>query len=261
MAQLTMPMRKAELGNPTASDMKVWKCQSCLTLRDPMECSPPGSSVHGILQARVLKWVAISCSRGSRWPRDWTQVSCFAGRFFTVWTTREAHDIETHSGWRNSAAQTPRWAAWPSQVATTAVLALPLPGRPGLLSQQPSLNVPWPRAHWATTYASHDTAVCHGMLSRVWFSVIPWPVACQAALFVGFSWHFLPQGTFLTQGSNLSLLRHLYCRRTVCWLSRWGRLKTVDEQIKWQQLALKTQVKAHSLEWLQFKRLKIPSVD
>ena len=42
--------------------------------------SPPGSSVHGILQARVLEWVAISFSRGSSWPRDWTQVSCIAGR-------------------------------------------------------------------------------------------------------------------------------------------------------------------------------------
>ena len=49
--------------------------QSCLTLCDPMDCSPPGSSVHGILQARILEWVAISFSRGSSWPRDWTQVS------------------------------------------------------------------------------------------------------------------------------------------------------------------------------------------
>ena len=46
-----------------------------------MDCSPPGSSVHGILQARILEWVAMSSSRGSSWPRDWTQVSCIAGRF------------------------------------------------------------------------------------------------------------------------------------------------------------------------------------
>ena len=45
-------------------------------------CSLPGSSVHGILQARILKWVAIPFSRGTSWPRDWTQVSCIAGRFF-----------------------------------------------------------------------------------------------------------------------------------------------------------------------------------
>ena len=55
-----------------------------------MDCSMPGSSVHGILQARILGWVAMSFSRGFSWPRDQTWVSCFAGRHFTMWTTREA---------------------------------------------------------------------------------------------------------------------------------------------------------------------------
>ena len=64
--------------------------QSCLTVYDPMDCSPPGSSVHGILQARILEWVAMPFSRGSSQPRDRTQVSCIAGGFFTVWATREA---------------------------------------------------------------------------------------------------------------------------------------------------------------------------
>ena len=54
--------------------------QSCPTLCDPMDYSLPGSSVHGIFQARVLEWIAISFSRGSSWPRDRTQVSCVAGR-------------------------------------------------------------------------------------------------------------------------------------------------------------------------------------
>ena len=63
--------------------------QSCLTLCDPRDCSPPGSSVHGIFQARVLEWVAISFSRGSSQLRDWTLVSCIAGRHFTIWATRE----------------------------------------------------------------------------------------------------------------------------------------------------------------------------
>ena len=58
--------------------------QSCLMLCDPMDCSPPGSSVHGILQARILEWVAMPSSRGSSWPRDQTWVSCIAGRFFTA---------------------------------------------------------------------------------------------------------------------------------------------------------------------------------
>ena len=64
--------------------------QSCPTLSDPMDCSPPGSSVHGISQARVLEWVAIPFSRISSWPRDRTQVSHIADRFFTIWVTREA---------------------------------------------------------------------------------------------------------------------------------------------------------------------------
>ena len=67
----------------------VLVAQSCPTLCDPMDCSPPGSSVHEIFQARILEWVAISFSRGSSQPRDWTRVSCTAGRFFTDWATRE----------------------------------------------------------------------------------------------------------------------------------------------------------------------------
>ena len=52
--------------------------QSCLTLYDPMDCSPLGSSVHRIVQARILKWVAMPSFRGSFWPRNWTQVSCIS---------------------------------------------------------------------------------------------------------------------------------------------------------------------------------------
>ena len=55
-----------------------------LTVCDPMDCSPPGSPVHGILQARILEWVAIAFSRGSSRPRDQTQVSCIAGRRFNL---------------------------------------------------------------------------------------------------------------------------------------------------------------------------------
>ena len=103
--------------------------QLCLTLCDPMDCSPPGSFVHGILQARILEWIAIPSSRGSSQPRDltqslpyctwilyglshqespgilewvaypfssgsspprnWTCISCIMGEFFTNWATRE----------------------------------------------------------------------------------------------------------------------------------------------------------------------------
>ena len=67
------------------NEVKVLVAHSCL-----MNCSLPGSSVHGILQAVVLEWFANSSSRGSSQPRDWTQVSRAVGRFFTVWATREA---------------------------------------------------------------------------------------------------------------------------------------------------------------------------
>ena len=55
----------------------------CLTLCDPMDCSPPGSSVHGIIPARILEWVSISFSRESSWPKDQNCVSCISGGFFT----------------------------------------------------------------------------------------------------------------------------------------------------------------------------------
>ena len=60
------------------------------TLCNPMDCSPPGSSVHGILQARIMEWGAMPSSRGSSWPRDWTHVSYIIGRFFTIWATKKA---------------------------------------------------------------------------------------------------------------------------------------------------------------------------
>ena len=58
--------------------------QSCWLFCDPMDYSPPGSSVHGISQARILEWVAISSSRVLSWPRDWTYISCAAGTLFTA---------------------------------------------------------------------------------------------------------------------------------------------------------------------------------
>ena len=59
-----------------------------------MDCSLSGSSVHGIFQARVLEWIAISFFRGSSWPRNQTQVSLIAGKSFTILATREAQATE-----------------------------------------------------------------------------------------------------------------------------------------------------------------------
>ena len=57
----------------------------------PTDCSPPGSCVHGILQTRILEWATIPFSKGSSQSRDQTQVSCIAGRFFTIWATGKSH--------------------------------------------------------------------------------------------------------------------------------------------------------------------------
>ena len=77
-----------------AESLCVFVCalvaHSCPTLFDPMDCSPPGSSVHGILQARIPEWVAMSFSRGSSQLRDGTRLSYIAGRYFTIWATRVA---------------------------------------------------------------------------------------------------------------------------------------------------------------------------
>ena len=71
-------------------NVEVLVTQLCPTLYDPMDYNLLGSSVHGILQARILECIAIPLSRESSWPRDWTWVSCIADRLFTIWATREA---------------------------------------------------------------------------------------------------------------------------------------------------------------------------
>ena len=70
------------------NSLKVKSLSHVQTL-DSMDYNLPGSSIHGVLQARVLEWVAISFPRGSSWPRERTQVSCIVGRHFTIWDTRE----------------------------------------------------------------------------------------------------------------------------------------------------------------------------
>ena len=60
-------------------------CQPCPALSDPLDCSPPGPSVHGTSQARILEWMVISFSRGSSRPRDRTPISCIVGRFLYHW--------------------------------------------------------------------------------------------------------------------------------------------------------------------------------
>ena len=87
--QLTSFSHMCELNAHCLVSSESEVTQSWPTLCDPTDCSLPGSSVHGIFQARVLEWIAISFSRGSSRPRDWSQVSRIVDRRFTIWATRE----------------------------------------------------------------------------------------------------------------------------------------------------------------------------
>ena len=75
------------------SNLRVKNCPGIVSSLSQNTCSC-GNSGHGILQARILQWVAVPFSRGSSQLRNWTQVSCIAGRFFTNWASREAHTYE-----------------------------------------------------------------------------------------------------------------------------------------------------------------------
>ena len=73
--------------------VKMWVAHSCLTLCNPTDCIPPVSSIHWIIQARILAWSAFSFFTGSSLSRDWIQVFCIAGRLLTIWVTRKVHSI------------------------------------------------------------------------------------------------------------------------------------------------------------------------
>ena len=93
--------------------------QLCLTLCDTMDCSPSGSSFHGILQARSLEWVAISVSRGSSRPRDWTRISCTAGGFFTTEIMYLKYGLPWWLRWERICLQCriPKFDSWVGKMA------------------------------------------------------------------------------------------------------------------------------------------------
>ena len=92
---LVVIFKLSYLFNATNCTMSEWVkvTQSCLTLCDPVDCSLPGFSAHGISQARVLEWVVISFSRGSSQPRDQIQVSSIVGGHFTIWAAGKPHSL------------------------------------------------------------------------------------------------------------------------------------------------------------------------
>ena len=89
-----------------------------------MDCSPPGSSVHGILQARTLEWVAIPSSKGSSQPRDQTQVSCIVGGLFTIWASRGIL-LKSPSRWYWLSLGTAELGLWLFQISVcTGILGI-----------------------------------------------------------------------------------------------------------------------------------------
>ena len=167
------------------------------------------ASVHGILQARILEWVAISFSRGSSRLRDRTQVSCIAGRCFNLWATRE--DLYKYSYINRQSNQNTRiWCF----------------GRPGVL-----LVV------WKNKTSGKSETVSHSIVSN---SVTSWTVACQTSLSRGWilnscpckntevGSHSLLQGIFPTQVLKLGLPR---CGQILYRLSHQGSPKTLERYL------------------------------
>ena len=111
--------------------------QSCPTLCHPVDCSPPGSSVHGILQARILESVAMPSPRGSSPPRDQTQVFYTAGKFFIIWVTREVLTVWVPTYPARASSTSDPVPSSPLRFRTTSL------SRPYLLSELYS----WPQTH------------------------------------------------------------------------------------------------------------------
>ena len=153
--------------------------QSCLTLCNPMDCSPPGSSVHGILLARILEWVAMPSSRGPSQPKDWTHiscVSCIAGRFLTHWATWEAPSPHAAAA-----------AAAAKSLQSSPTLCDPIGGSPpgspvpGILQAR---TLEWVAISFSNAW---EWKVKVKSLSRVGLFATPWTTAYQAPLSMGFS--------------------------------------------------------------------------
>ena len=117
----------------------------------PMDCSPPGSSVHGIFQANLLEWIAISFSRGYSRPRDRTRVSCIVGRFFTDWRMESENEsclVVSDSLWPQGL-----YSSWNSLGQNTGVISLSL--LQGIFPTQGS-DPGLPHCRWILYQLSHQ---------------------------------------------------------------------------------------------------------
>ena len=188
-----------------------------------MDYSPQGSFIHGIIQKRILEWIAMPFSRGSSWPRSWTWVSHIAGRFFTVWTTREAgyiknekcqrsllyagqyfYALQSHCPYPSNMFYVPHgWSLW----NVSSELYFPL-------------NFGWVHPEGNTSRKNEDRKInmvvfTPATISQSMLVMTPWTVTHQASLSMEFcrqeywsGWIAIPllQRIFLTQESNPGLL-------------------------------------------------------
>ena len=178
---------------------------------DPTDRSPPGSSVPGILQARILEWVAIAWSVGSSRPRNQTQVSCIAGSLFTNWAMRERLSGALPALRANCLPKT----SWLDAVYVQNYCNLF--GVKIIITDKVNSFIPTIYV-CILTYCVCMRACCH--LSRVPLFTTPWTVAHQAPLSMGFSrreyWNGLPcppPGDLFHSGSNPNLLQLMHCRQ------------------------------------------------
>ena len=132
--------------------VKAVVTRSCPTLCNPVDCSPPGSSVHGASQARIAEWVAISFSRVSSWPRDQTQI-CIAGRLFTTWANQGSPVISTLM----------LLLIWQQVLACSPELGDPWTRR----SVELLTRMPW----FSPIWSPHVIWTFHSMLTAFWGSI------------------------------------------------------------------------------------------
>ena len=107
LALCPKPAHSRCLGSACGKPIANMHAQSCTTLYHPMDCCLPGSSIHGILQARILEWLALPYSKDSSWPRDQTCISCAAGGFLTHWAIISKNISLLRGGWESEKVGAP----------------------------------------------------------------------------------------------------------------------------------------------------------
>ena len=148
--------------------------QSCLTFPDPMDCSPPGSSIHGIFQARVLEWVAISFFRGSSRPKDRTRVSHVVDRCFTTLQRLQLEGLsQFHLGLISPSSLS--LLIWTPSCFSSFTHPHPtFQQGPTPISANGEPSVDPSNLCWFTMLSSQSTFSWHLTVEQLWFSVVLW---------------------------------------------------------------------------------------